>query len=268
MNTTPSSGNLLLGKGSLFFDRINPKTGLPTGERHLGNCPTFTFTSSGETLDLYSSMDHDASLYKSVVKQVTGTGKIELNEYDPINLATVLLGDSQSISQTAGSIAPASPESITVHKNCLYKLGGFTTPNSQKFNILKSSIVLSKGATALIEDQDYIVVNALAGVIMFPDNLNTTLVEGDTVTLSYNYNSALLRRIFGGTSTQVEGYLRFIGDPTTGPRYDAEFWHIVVKPEGDVNFIGDDWGKFSLSFECLDDSMNHASRPFYYIVKN
>ena len=263
---TPNADFLMLGAGSLFFDRIDNATKQKTGERHLGDCKTFTFAPGAEVLEYYESMDKDRSLYKAVVKQVTATGKLSMSEFDPRNLALALLGETSTINQSAGSVAAGASESHTVKKSHMYKLGG-NSPVNQKFNINPSSIVVKKGATTLMVDRDYILVNAACGVLFFPENEFSTLTDGDNVTITYDYLSSTIRKIVGGTKLKIEGLLRFIGDPTSGPRYEGEFWHVVITPDGDLNFIGDDWGNFNLNFECLDDSMNHASEPYYRLLK-
>lgn len=264
--STPSAENLLLGAGALYFDRIDNATGKFTGERHLGNCTAFTFAPGAEVLEKYSSMDADRSLYKAVVKQVRATGKITLDEFDPHNLAMAMLGDNSVITQSSGSVLSGGAETFVVKKGHMYKLGG-VNPANQKFNIDPTSIALTKGATPLVKDRDFIVTSGPAGVIFFPDNLSTILVDGDSVNITYNFLASTMKKIVGGTNLKVEGYIRFIGDPTTGPRYDGDFWRVSVTPEGDLNFIGDDWGQFNLTFECMDDSMNHASEPFYRLIK-
>lgn len=251
----------MLGCGMLFFNRLDTATNTFTGERALGNCTEFTFGTKPETTEKYSSMDADRGLYAAFVKSVKASGKITMDEYDPDNVAMCLLGDKTIIAATAGTIAAGAGESFTVKRGCMIKLG--STSAADKFGLDKSTLLVTKGGTPLVLDRDYIIISAVAGVIFIPDTTANTLVDGDTVVVSYSYSSGAIKRITGGTNLRVEGYLRFIGDPTIGPRYEGEFWKVSIIPEGDMPFIMDDLKALTISFDCQDDSVNHASEPFY-----
>lgn len=264
---SPNAENLLLGSGQLYFNRFDPKTNTWAGERHLGNCTDFTFNTNAEVFEKFSSMTADRGLYFSAVKAIHGTGKLVMDEYDPINVTTVLLGTHAVVNQNAGSVLPAAAETYNnISKGMAIKLGAVAT---QKFLADPNSIVLtnSTGATIYVQDRDYTVLSADAGMLFIPDNQYSTFPNvPSTVKVSYNYASATMREIAGATDLQVEGYLRFIGDPTAGPGYEGEFWRISIIPEGELVFIGDDQKPISITFECMDDTMNHPKEPFYRLL--
>lgn len=92
MPTAPSTGNYMLGKGVLKFDRFD-SDGLPTGIRDLGNCPNFSLTPTVETLDHFSSREGLKKKDLSVTLSAGLTAKFTLEEYDKQNLAMALLGE-------------------------------------------------------------------------------------------------------------------------------------------------------------------------------
>ena len=47
--------------------------------------------------------------------------------------------------------------------------------------------------------------------------------------------------------TSVKGYLRFIGDPARGPKYECEIWRASVRADGAIGFISDEYSSFSLT---------------------
>lgn len=258
---TPSPENLMLGCGMLYFNRKDTATGAFTGERALGNCTDFAFGTKPDLTEKYSSMDADRGLYKVFVKSLKASGKIVMDEFDPANISMCLLGDETIIAPTAGTVAPGAGESYTVKRGCMIKLG--TANGSDKFGLSKSTLVVTKGGVPCVLSRDYIVISAVAGVIFIPDTTANTLVNGDTIVVSYQYTTGTIRKITGGTNLRIEGYLRFVGDPTIGPRYEGEFWNISIVPEGDVPFIMDDLKALTINFECQDDAINHPDEPFY-----
>jgi len=271
---TPSAENLMLGKGSIFFNRYDPATASYTGERHLGNCTEFTFGNTADVAKKYSSMDHRAALYKAYNKSLKSSGKVVMDEFDPYNVAMILLGENSVVNQVAGAVAAGSPEKYpAVRRSQMIKLGSYNAAgvaqpeNAQKFNIDPATLVVkdSTGTTTYQKNRDYLVVNAGAGVIMVPDTVqcsipNTTV--GVDLMISYGYGNAVLPQIVGGTNLRIEGYLRFVGDPILGRAYEGEFWKVTIMPEGDVTFIGEDLANMNFSFDCEDDSMNHPDDPY------
>ena len=51
----PNTENFTLGKGILYFDKLNQVSGLYEGERDLGNAPEVSFSIDLEKLPHYSS---------------------------------------------------------------------------------------------------------------------------------------------------------------------------------------------------------------------
>lgn len=252
---TPSSENLMLGAGVLYFDRFD-SSGAKTGERHLGNCTAFSLTTEVEKVERYSSMDKAKRLYKSVIKSIKSTGKITLDEFDPANMALALLGEEGVVTQVLGSVAPGAALSFVAKKGYGIKLGHFKVSNV----IVKNSA----GDTTYVLNTDYN-LNDKAGMIFI--TAGSTIVDGSTIKISYDYAAATLPKVAGATLGKIEGFLRFVGDPTSGPAYLGEFWRVSVSPEGEMGFISDDWSTFGLSIECQDDAVNHPTDPMYRLVK-
>ena len=96
------------------------------------------------------------------------------------------------------------------------------------------------------------------GSIIIPGG---SITEGSTVTVaSYSYGTIDYKTIVGANANVIEGYLRFIGDPATGPEFELEVWRVQAQPDGAFGLITEDYGNFSLTLKVLDDSANHATR--------
>ena len=92
------------------------------------------------------------------------------------------------------------------------------------------------------------------------------IVDGSTIGATFDNEACTCVKIAGGNTSKIEGFLRFVGDPTTGPAYMGEFWKISIQPDGELGFISDDWGSITIKFECQDDSGNHPKEPFYRLL--
>lgn len=253
---TPDSNNLLLGAGMLYFDRFDT-SGAKTGERPLGNCGTFTLNTTVEKVEKYSAMNKAKRLYKSVIKSIKATGKIVLDEFDPANLALALLGTEGTVTQTAGSVTAGTPFSGVAKKGYAFKLGHFAV----------SDVVVkdSTGTTTYTAGTDYEVTNAKVGLLTIL--AAGSIVDASTIKCEYSYGAVTMPKVSGATVGKIEGYLRFVGDPASGPAYLGDFWKVSVAPEGDLGWISDDFANFTLNIECQDDSVNHSADPMYRVVK-
>ena len=55
--------------------------------------------------------------------------------------------------------------------------------------------------------------------------------------------------------TSVKGYLRFIGDPARGPKYECEIWRASVRADGAIGFISDEYSSFTLTGDIESDAL-------------
>lgn len=85
---SPNVGNYFVGKGRVQFK--------PEGSsnwRYMGNCPSFEFEATLETLDHFSSMEGVKSKDETIILSKGGTLTMQLEELTPANLAIFLLAD-------------------------------------------------------------------------------------------------------------------------------------------------------------------------------
>jgi len=112
MGLAPSTDNYTLGKGVVFFDQL--VSGVFTGERDLGNAPSFNFSIALEKLEHFSSRGGLKAKDKEIISQITPSLTFTLDEVNKENLAMLTLGTVSTVSQTGGT---AAAESLTVHLN-------------------------------------------------------------------------------------------------------------------------------------------------------
>ena len=103
MALSPNTDNYSLGKGVVFFDQL--VSSVYQGERDLGNAPSFTFNIALETLEHFSSRGGLKAKDKSIISQITPGLAFTLDEVNKENMALLTLGDTTTVTQTAGSVA-------------------------------------------------------------------------------------------------------------------------------------------------------------------
>lgn len=97
---TPLPENLMLGAGMLYFDRFD-ELGAKTGLRPLGNVTGFNVTTTTENKTKKSSMEASRRDYVNINVGASVTAKLSLDEYDPENIALILLGETGVETQEA-----------------------------------------------------------------------------------------------------------------------------------------------------------------------
>lgn len=250
----PSSENLLLGKGQVFFDRFD-ENGVSTGLRHLGNVETFELTTADDNVDKYSSMSAGAPLYKRVNRRRTVTLRITGDEFHPENMALVTMGDLSTLAQAATAVVGEAVAAATVPGTY------FTT---KKLGPI-SGVAVHFGATVGVAGVDYAIIDANVGLIRI---LPGTILTG-AVTIDYTptlYGTEGPQVVHGGTAGIIQGRILFIGDPSSGPATKVEVWKVNITPDGAVGLISDDFATLGLSAAVLDDAVNHPASPLYEIT--
>jgi hypothetical protein len=113
MAYAPSTDNYQLGKGVVYFDKLN-SSGVYLGERDLGNAPNFTFNVALEKLEHFSSRGGINAKDKEIVSQITPGLSFTLDEISKENLNLLVMGETTEVSQTAGTVT-TTPESVTAY---------------------------------------------------------------------------------------------------------------------------------------------------------
>jgi hypothetical protein len=253
--TAPSSENLLLGKGQVFFDRFDA-SGVSTGFKHLGNVETFELTTTDDKVQKFSSMSAGAPLYKEVNRRRTAVLTLTGSEFHPENMALVTMGDVSTLVQAATAVVaePVSPTTIPGMYFMTKKLGPIT------------AVTVHFGAGVGVLGVDYSIINANVGLIrILPGTILTGAVTVDYTPTAYTSTTGP-KMVAGGTAGVIQGAVRFVGDPSTGPDMIVDVWRANVSPNGAVGLIGDDFATLGLTMAILDDALNNPSFPLYRII--
>jgi hypothetical protein len=241
---------LLLGKGKVYFDRFDA-SGNPTGERFLGNTPRFEIETSDDTVEKFSSATADAPRMKEAHIRRGVNVNMDVDEFDVENVALALAGSAGELAVTADSVVD---EVVSVVET------GRFYPLAQR-EVSNVVVQDDTDTTTYVAGTDYDVDAVTGRLYIIPGG---GISAGDDLHVDYDYATISLPKVSGGSATNIEGRLRFIGDPTTGPKYEAEFWRVTIRPDGVMGLIGDDFASTPLTVRVEDDSVNHPAPDNLY----
>jgi hypothetical protein len=235
----------------VYFDRFDAD-GVKTGELDLGNAPACALAAAIESLDHFSSRkglkEKDLSIETSLGMMV----KFTLDEYAKENINLALLGDYTITNET-------QPSGHQVNDPVTGHVGRYTKLHRR--HLVNGTIVVtnSTGLTTYTENTDY-TIDLLIGRIFVVDG--GSISEDEELLVDYDYESTSYPVINPASASPVQGFLRFVGDPDQGPKYEAEFWKAKLKCTSDINFISDDWGTLEFEAELQKDEAGNPDYPW------
>jgi len=259
-----AGGNLLLGHGEVYFDRLST-AGAKTGEVFLGNVSALSIAMSNEVKEKYDSVTAAGNLLARVITRTTAEVSLSMTEFTAKNLALFALGDASS---------PYTQASATVTAESLN--GGVAVPSTDAWYPLAnrgsianpiSAVTVKVGASTKVLGTDYLLdlvggrVYIVAGGTIVA---GTSVVTVDYTAPALTAGSTALDRVLAGTRADVTGLLRFVGVPTSGPKWEAILWKVTFTPDGELALIADDFGEFKIKGAILSDGVH---TDLYQLIK-
>lgn len=251
MGLDVNGNNLLLGRGKIYFDRF-ASSGARTGELFLGNCPTLEITPTPEDIKKYSSAAKAADLIATDVIRTTLALRIVGDEFSKENLAMALFGDTSLFTQTGSTVTGEAHNDV---------LQGRYYPLAHR-DISVVTVKVASTSKTLHSDYE---IDASAGRIYIVEGGG--IVDGDDITVDYTYGTLSLPTVRGMNTSAVKGYMRFVGDPARGPKYELEIWRASVRADGAIGFLSDDYAQWTLTGAIESDATNHPTEPHFRMIK-
>jgi hypothetical protein len=252
----PISHVPMLGKGSILFD-IFDANGLSTGLRHLGNCTKFELDLKDDIAELYQSLNKNVTLIATAVKKRQPKISLTGTDFSADHVAVVGMSTGKTtVSTTATAFTAEALISATV-----------ASPKGRYFRTLHMNIdvgtppVVKQGATTFVAGTDYVIADAVAGLIYIP--LTSTIAVSTLTTIDYSTLVGSQDQVAGATVPFQQGHLLFVPDPVDGQKIGCDIWRVNLNPNGQMGLIADDYGNWTLDGNILDDTANHPTAPFY-----
>ena len=249
MSVINSATELVLSRGRLFLAPCPPVAdgGIFAANEFMfiGNVPDFSVNVETETLDHYQSTGGIREQDQSTEIKVDRSASITTDNVDKDNLARFFLGETTTVTQVAAAITD-EPHSVG-------RLGSFLQLGKSAANIAGNrgvtNVVVADdtGAVTFVEGTDY-VVQPQAGLVEILETGD--VAPGASLLISYDVQPQVRERVISGNDP-VEGALQYIEDNPTGENKIYLFPYVKVRPNGDFNFITDDWQTIPFDIEVL-----------------
>ena len=230
--------------------------GVPsTHYRFAGNVSELRLATTDEVREKFSSVESAAPLLKRVVARRTMELIAVMDEYTMENLSLAMMG---ALSSAAQSVTAVTNQAVNdVLQGRYYDLGSR--------NIAAVVVNTAPGGTLHVVDVDYTVdlVRGILYIIPGGGIADNTDLEVDFTRAT----ATTIETVDGGGTSVIEAKVLFESDNANGPNYKLQAWRVSITPEGELGFIGDDFGNFSLRMAIQNDGVNHPTNPNYVLQR-
>jgi hypothetical protein len=235
-------GNQTLGRGKLYFDRFVPGTENTTGERYLGNTPSFGLNVETQELEHYSAEEGLRIKDQSITLQVNYTGSFVTDDISLDNVAMFFFGSTSTVSQAAQT---AQSDVLNVRKDLYFQLG---VNGARPMGVQQVTVsTVTNGATTYVAGTDYVVDSAL-GRVYIPKT--SAIPNGTNITVNYTVAAHSHDLVLSG-SDLIYGALRFISYNGVGENKSFYMPKVALRPNGEYALKGEDWQQFGFNTEIL-----------------
>lgn len=248
MPLTYNPNQYTIPRGRVFFDPFDTN-GNPTGERYLGNCPSFTIAVETEKAEHFSSETGLRQKDQTIVIEVNRTAALTCDNVSSQNAALWLSGTEELISQTSATVVDEAIGAVIPGR--YYQLGK-TETNPAGARTVSAVVVQNDAVTPVtfVLDTDYAIDAALGRLQVIEGGAITT---GTNLVVGYTRPVATWQRIKTGADSELRGSVRVIADNASGANRDYTFPLVTLTPSGELPVIADgtDFVSLSLDVEIL-----------------
>lgn len=228
-----------LGRGQVLFDVFVASTTTITGERYLGNTPSFNLTAESENLDHFDADEGIKTKDKSVTLSLNRTGSFVTDNIDPDNVALFFIGNASVAAQAA--VVGLTTVIANPLGDRYYQLG--VTVGNPSGDRQVANVVASGGAVVTTD----FTLDAELGRVYIVDG---GAIDGDaSVTFTYDTTARSRKKIVTSGNASVEGALRFIAKNATGAQLDYYMPSVKLAPNGEYELKGESWQQMSFNVE-------------------
>lgn len=257
--STDNAQDLYLGAGKVYIDRLDANRAR-TGERYVGTCSALSIATEDEVKDFYSSSDRSRALLKSANTRRTPNIKITMNEVSLENLAHAFMGTKNNFAQTTSSKANYVPPAARVKPGYYFPLEDPSGTHRRQVSAV--TVTGPSSSPTYAATTDYVVDTVSGRIYVVPGG---AITDGAALEVDFTWatiTGSALPYIAGGDTSIIEGFVRFVGDPSAGPQLEVQIYIASLRPDGDLNLIGEDYGEIVIAGKVLADSTNHPGELY------
>jgi hypothetical protein len=255
-NGSPS--NYTIGGARLWFNESVDLTLTPPrrkGWRDLGNVVDHSFETAKEVLDHFSTKTGSKRKDRSVNRQITESLVVTLDEVSTLNMKNFFRGDAIT------TVAAGSGTGSVVDE--VMQLNGTEFVFLLEYNPTAIVVKDITGVTTYVLTTDYIVeTDAITGYKGIRRVSGGAITDGAYVRVNYTHDVRANKTFYPQTKALREGQALFFGVSDIGNEFMRSFNNVTLDPEGNFALSADDWSKFQLRVDILDDSDAVPTAPF------
>lgn len=224
-------GNLVLGRGTLYFDQFGDTPYVGLGERYLGNSPAVAFKTSKDVQPIIDCIGGQLVRVGAHVISQEAEGSFVTDNIDPENLAMWFGAKDSGRVAGAGAVSTAA----TVYQGRYYQIG--VTPANPLGRRNFTSISVTKGGVTVAPTGNYDYDLADGRVRILP---GSSILNGETILMT-GTAVATAEKILIPNGSLVVGALRFVAYALHGNGQDYLFPAVELQAAGDFQLKGTAW---------------------------
>ena len=244
---------LVLGRGEVYFDRFLPGTRIGTGERYIGNTPTFQVARTIERIGRARS--YRGRMVETAGHVISESHTVNFTT-DNISMENVAewYGYDQS---TSSVIAPIGliDETFLMRRGRYYQLGSTIEPSGVRG---VENVTLIRGTVEIPMAGNYEVDRAEGRIYILPAALN--LLDATQVTVRFEYRRQRRLKVVSQPN-EIHGALRFRSLNPYGPRKHLFMPFVRLMPRGSIDLKGDEYQQ--MMFEATAMRLNPTTEQVY-----
>lgn len=238
------NGDLVLGKGKVFFNLFAPGTKAGIGERYLGNTPGFALTMKEDSVErkgVHNGVKHLADVY-AVSRELNA--KVICDQMSQENLSLWFGSTSLKEAVAATGGGPVISETIVVVQGYSYQLGTSSHPLGHR-NLTN---IVFKIAGTPITQLGNVTMDATAG--RFDVLVGAPNIPSDT-SLTIEYKTSGYTRQSAQDQRELKGAVRYIADNPYGKNTDMFFPFVSMRPDGALDMKTADWQRVQFDMSVM-----------------
>lgn len=224
-------GNLVLGRGTLYFDQFGTTPFVGLGERYLGNSPAVSFKTSKELQPIIDSVGGKLVRTGAHVISQEAEGSFTTDNIDPGNLAVWFGAKDSGRVAGAGAVSTA----VAAYQGRYYQLG--VTPTNPIGRRNFSAISVTKGGVPVAAAGNYDFDLADGRVYILP---GSSILDGQAILIT-GTAVATGEVILIPDGSLATGSLRFVSYALHGQGQDYFFPVVELQAAGDLQLKGSTW---------------------------
>lgn len=245
--------NLVVGRGTLYFDQFAPGTTTVLGEQYLGNTPSLTIKSERTTRTPVDSVGGRLVELPAVTISEKASGEFTGDNISARMVALWFAAEASGIAAPADAISSV----VTAYRGRYYQIGVTAANPMGRRNLSSMAVVRQSDSTPIAAPGNYVLNERDGRIQILPDS---GIADGTALAITAVADT--VETIYRPTGKIMEGALRFVADPAYGMGTDYFFPSVELAAAADQALKGDMFQELRFTFTAK----KRPGRDLYYFA--